>query len=202
MEFPENRRSWENQKPPENRQKSGLFWASPFTMHLVCTLLILVRMGPLGWREGFSHKTADFFRVREYGPWLSVQPYQQRNWKQGSASSKPTSEFAQPRLSRVKGRSSPARGYKFGCVCSYMAGVTLVWDDTGDRGTNTHWGHGVGWSVSGLLHGLFWGQGPHGRKQPLKRGPWRRTAIQRLASTWWRLGIGGVWDGHFPESEK
>ena len=30
-------------------------------------------------------------------------------------------EFAQPRLSRVKGRSSPARGYKFGCVCSYMA---------------------------------------------------------------------------------
>ena len=30
-------------------------------------------------------------------------------------------EFAQPRLSRVKGRSSPARGYKFGCVCPYMA---------------------------------------------------------------------------------
>ena len=23
----------------------------------------------------------------------------------------------------VKGQSSPARGYKFGCVCSYMAGV-------------------------------------------------------------------------------
>ena len=39
-EFLENRRSWENQKPPENRQKSGLFWASPFTMHLVFTLLI------------------------------------------------------------------------------------------------------------------------------------------------------------------
>ena len=38
VEFPENRRSWENKKPPENRQKSGLFWASPFTMHLVCTL--------------------------------------------------------------------------------------------------------------------------------------------------------------------
>ena len=30
-------------------------------------------------------------------------------------------EFAQPRLSRVKERSSPSRGYKFGCVCSYMA---------------------------------------------------------------------------------
>ena len=29
-------------------------------------------------------------------------------------------EFAQPRLSRVKRRSSPARGYKFGCVCSYI----------------------------------------------------------------------------------
>ena len=36
-------------------------------------------------------------------------------------------EFAQPRLSRVKRRSSPARGYKFGCVCSYMAGITQVW---------------------------------------------------------------------------
>ena len=32
-------------------------------------------------------------------------------------------EFAQSRLSRAKGRSSPARGYKFGCGCSYMAGV-------------------------------------------------------------------------------
>ena len=40
MEFLKNRRSWENQKTPENRQKSGLFWASPFIMHLVCTLLI------------------------------------------------------------------------------------------------------------------------------------------------------------------
>ena len=39
MEFLENRRSWENQKPPENRQKSGLLWASSFAMHLVCTLL-------------------------------------------------------------------------------------------------------------------------------------------------------------------
>ena len=31
-------------------------------------------------------------------------------------------ESAQPRLSRVKARSSPAKGYKFGCVCSNMAG--------------------------------------------------------------------------------
>ena len=48
-------------------------------------------------------------------------------------------EFAQPRLSRVKRLSSPARGYKFGCVCSYMAGhyhedaVAM----TGHVGTNT-----------------------------------------------------------------
>ena len=40
VEFLEHRRSCENQKPPENRQKSGLFWASFFRMHLVCTLLI------------------------------------------------------------------------------------------------------------------------------------------------------------------
>ena len=39
VEFLENRRSWENQKPPENHQKSGLFWASPFTMRLVYTQL-------------------------------------------------------------------------------------------------------------------------------------------------------------------
>ena len=42
MEFLESRRSWENQRPPDIRQKSGLFWASPFTMHLVCTLLIFL----------------------------------------------------------------------------------------------------------------------------------------------------------------
>ena len=40
VEFLESRPSWENQRPPENRQKSGLLWASPFTMRLVCTLLI------------------------------------------------------------------------------------------------------------------------------------------------------------------
>ena len=33
-------------------------------------------------------------------------------------------DFAQPCLS---GWSSPPRGYKFGCVCSYMAGITQVW---------------------------------------------------------------------------
>ena len=52
------------------------------------------------------------------------------------ARSKPTTKFAQPRSSRVKARSSPARGCKFGCVCSYMAGH----DDAGVVtciGTNT-----------------------------------------------------------------
>ena len=46
-------------------------------------------------------------------------------------------EFAQPRLSRVKRRSSPARGYKFGCVCSYMAGHEDAGVMTGHIGTNT-----------------------------------------------------------------
>ena len=48
-------------KTPENRQKGGLFWASPFTMHLVYTLLSLfrVRVGSIsgcwvgsGWGSG------------------------------------------------------------------------------------------------------------------------------------------------------
>ena len=54
-----------------------------------------------------------------------------------SASSKPTTEFEQPRLSRVKARPSPARGYKFGCVCSYMAGHEDAGVVTGHIGTNT-----------------------------------------------------------------
>ena len=54
-----------------------------------------------------------------------------------SACSKPTTEFAQPCLSRVKGRSSPVRGYKFGCVCSYMASHEDAGVVTGHIGTNT-----------------------------------------------------------------
>ena len=46
-------------------------------------------------------------------------------------------EFAQPRLSRVKARSSPARGYKFECVCYYMAGHEDAGVVTGHIGTNT-----------------------------------------------------------------
>ena len=46
-------------------------------------------------------------------------------------------EFAQPRLSRVKAQSSPARGYKFGCVCSFWAGHCPSILMTGHIGTNT-----------------------------------------------------------------
>ena len=46
-------------------------------------------------------------------------------------------KFAQPRLSRVKARPSPARGYKSGCVCSYMAGHEDIGVVTGHIGTNT-----------------------------------------------------------------
>ena len=53
----------------------------------------------------------------------------------------PEIQFAEPRLIWVKGRSSPARGYRFGCVCvfSYMAGVIShhVHVMTGHIGTNT-----------------------------------------------------------------
>ena len=41
-----------------------------------------------------------------------------------------------PRLSRVKGRSSPARGYTFGRVCSYMAGHEDAGVVTSHVGTN------------------------------------------------------------------
>ena len=40
-------------------------------------------------------------------------------------------------MSRVNARSSPARGYKFGCVCSYMAGQEDARVVTGHIGTNT-----------------------------------------------------------------
>ena len=62
-------------------------------------------------------------------PWFGKTPQPQR------APNPP--EFAQLRLSSVKARSSPARGYKFGCVCSYMAGHEDAGVVTGQRGTNT-----------------------------------------------------------------
>ena len=72
MEFLENRRSWENQKKPENRLKSGLFWASPFTMHLVGTLLTrwvysrvlwLLMFAWQFWRRTYTSKTEKAIEV-------------------------------------------------------------------------------------------------------------------------------------------
>ena len=63
MALLENRRSWENQKPLENRQKSGLFWASPFTMHLVCTLLRIAQSATPSRPESFHSDTDLFSRV-------------------------------------------------------------------------------------------------------------------------------------------
>ena len=57
-------------------------------------------------------------------------------WKSQRAPPNPP-EFAQPRLSRVKRQSSPARGYKFGWVCSYMPGHEDAGAMTGHMGTNT-----------------------------------------------------------------
>ena len=62
MEFLESRRSWENQKTPENPQNSGLFWASPFTMHLVWTLLILFM-----WKE----RQSAFSAFSPRAPWIA-----------------------------------------------------------------------------------------------------------------------------------
>ena len=44
---------------------------------------------------------------------------------------------AQPCLSRVKARLCPARGHKFGCVCSYVAGHYPGILMTSHIGTNT-----------------------------------------------------------------
>ena len=46
VELLENKRSSENQRPPENHHKSGLLRALPFTMHLFCTSLILAKQTP------------------------------------------------------------------------------------------------------------------------------------------------------------
>ena len=62
VEFLENRSSSENQNPSENRQNTRLFWASPFTMRLVCTLLIQVSRVRKGARRGkFSPQPRTFF---------------------------------------------------------------------------------------------------------------------------------------------
>ena len=58
-------------KTPENCQKSGLFWASPFTMHLVCTLLT----DPTNKRVSFRRPLqilADIRRAKSQPVFLSI----------------------------------------------------------------------------------------------------------------------------------
>ena len=98
VEFLENRRSWENQKPPEDRQKSGFFWASPCTMHLVCTLLIYSRTArasqieagrsdvsfrgiwpPRGGPWVLPQTPILSFKTRVAGSWLGIARTERRN---------------------------------------------------------------------------------------------------------------------------
>ena len=86
------------------------------------------------------HKSAVFCEICVLGSVCHLRPVPLERaliLKVSSASSKPTTEFAQPCLSRAQGRSSPARGYKFGCVCSYMAGVSHTYVMAGHIGINT-----------------------------------------------------------------
>ena len=83
-----------------------------------------VNMEPFVLSAVFLQSCSIFFRVE-----IGCCPFSQR------APNKP--EFPQLRLSGVKGRSSPARGYKFGCVCSYMATHFPSILMTGHIGTNT-----------------------------------------------------------------
>ena len=59
----------------------------------------------------------DFRKLRSEKLWAEFSFPNIRGRKSQRAPNPP--EFAQPRLSRVQARSSLARGYKFGCVCSY-----------------------------------------------------------------------------------
>ena len=85
-------------------------------------------------------------------------------------------EFAQPRLSRVKWLSSPARGYKFGCACSYVAGHCLGILMTGHLGTNApkfvppRWGRPPFDPRELTEQGLF--------AMPSPLSPWRRQEIE------------------------
>ena len=74
---------------------------------------------------GFCHPTVKLFQLDRSGtPGANFLPFRGSTcWLMFRCQRAPNPpEFAQPRLSGVKARSSQARGYKFGCVCSYMAG--------------------------------------------------------------------------------
>ena len=78
---------------------------------------------PLFWTLSVFPREGGQIHTRSGPKWVHklVRGRSVNRMMRWSARSKPT-EFAQPHYCRVKARSSPARGYKFGCVCSYMAG--------------------------------------------------------------------------------
>ena len=100
----------------------------------------------------FSQKTADF---RRFTPspgnssiWRAQETTENRRFSQKTAGNRRLGSVtlgasplarpnAQPRLSRSTDGRPPARGYKFGCVCSYMAGHADAGLMTGHIGTNT-----------------------------------------------------------------
>ena len=109
----------------------------------------LCYIGPhsrLLWRHGLKTARRKHLRVQgavlqgvlgPFGPSVSTDVFQTERsvgplgillLASLSASSRPP-EFAQPCscLSRVNGRSSPARGYKFGCVFVPIWPVSLRW---------------------------------------------------------------------------
>ena len=89
-------------------------------------------MTPFSGPDFFSRKVGQKFA-------FAVFPRDGEWPKMTSLSAPPNPpEFSQRRLSRVKRRSSPARGYKFGRVCSYMAGHFPGILMTGRIGTHTH----------------------------------------------------------------
>ena len=82
-------------------------------------------------------RSADCKRSRRNGATSKSVKNRQRVSKSFSTFSRGTIFPAPLGVSRVKARSSPARGYKFRCVCSYMASYYPGILMTGHRGTNT-----------------------------------------------------------------
>ena len=102
------------------RQRLRLAWQKVFARCVVVVdcvkeLVCRTKLPPI-----FSIQCAKWQERREKGsetsPKISI-PFL------ASASSKTHPSLHSPVFSRVKRRSSPARGYKFGCVCHEDAGV-------------------------------------------------------------------------------
>ena len=70
------------------------------------------------WNHSWNHSDENRCNCISQMSWIW-----NRQWFAASNQRAPNPpEFTQPRLSRVKRRSSLGGGNKFGCVCSYMAG--------------------------------------------------------------------------------